>query len=569
LIFGSVCSGIEAASVAWLPIGLEAAFFSEIEAFPSAVLAHHYQNVPNLGDMTKFKEWPDYAIDVLVGGTPCQSFSVAGLRKGLDDPRGNLTLTFLAVAARYRPRWLVWENVPGVLSDKSGAFGALLGGLGQLGYGFAYRILDAQYFRLAQRRRRVFVVGHIGGLWQRAAAVLFERESLSGNPPPSREAGKGTSGTLANSLRARGNDSHRADSGNYIAATLDAATPINWGLDDQHINQGAPNFVIAHALKGEGHDASEDGTGRGVPLVTDEKGLIPVSIQSVNMVRDKKQNGIGISEGGPMFTLTKWDQHAIALPLSARVDRGSLSNTLQPNGVKQTYGRTSETDSVKTLRILREEIGAEAFAQWGLGVLDSLQPSEVLRSAVHGKGVRLPAFSRCWMVYCSLSRPENRSEGAVLSVREAQCAGCSPHRWEPPQQQLAHELGTYLSELSQPGAQTQKLVQDLWQASEGLGLLREALSAFQEVGRSAGLQREPAHAASSVRRLTATECEFLQGFPRHYTAIPWRGKPADQCSDGPRYKALGNSMAVPVMHWIGRRIQAVEQAITAIERPAA
>ena len=155
----SVCSGIEAATTAWHPLGWEPAAFSEVEAFPSAVLAHHYPNVPNLGDMTKFKEWNLEPIDLLVGGTPCQSFSVAGLRKGLDDPRGNLTLTFLAIADRFKPRFIVWENVPGILSDKTGALQAFLDGLEELGYIVDIDILDAQFFGLAQRRRRVFVCG--------------------------------------------------------------------------------------------------------------------------------------------------------------------------------------------------------------------------------------------------------------------------------------------------------------------------------------------------------------------------------------------------------------------------
>jgi len=191
--FASVCDGISAVGVAWKPIGWRFVFKSEIEPFPSAVADHHHPEAPNLGDMEKFQEWEGnkYATDLICGGTPCQSFSIAGLRKGLDDPRGNLTLTYLAVVAKFRPRWVVWENVPGVVSDKTGAFGSFLGGLGQLGYGFAYRILDAQYFGVAQRRRRVFVVGHFGRLWQRAAAVLFERESLSGNPAPRRQSGAG------------------------------------------------------------------------------------------------------------------------------------------------------------------------------------------------------------------------------------------------------------------------------------------------------------------------------------------------------------------------------------------
>ena len=204
MIYGSVCSGIEAATVAWHPLDWQPSFFSEIDPFASRVLQHHYPHIPNFGDMTKFKDWWLHALDVLVGGTPCQSFSVAGLRKGLDDPRGNLMLTYLAIADKYRPRWLVWENVPGVLSSNSGRdFGALLGGMGQLGYGFAYRVLDAQYVRVEshsravpQRRRRVFVVGYLGD-WRRAAAVLFERESLSGHPPPSREKRKDVAPTLS------------------------------------------------------------------------------------------------------------------------------------------------------------------------------------------------------------------------------------------------------------------------------------------------------------------------------------------------------------------------------------
>jgi DNA-cytosine methyltransferase len=242
--FISVCSGIEAASVAWKPLGWEAVAFSEIEPFPCAVLAHHYPTVPNYGDMTKFEDWPDHAIDLLCGGTPCQSFSVAGLRKGLDDPRGNLMLTFGAIAAKYRPQWLVWENVPGVLSSNGGwDFGSFLGMLGQLGYGFAYRVLDAQYFGVAQRRRRVFVVGCLGD-WRSAAAVLFERHSLQGHFAPRREAGKGTAHATAPCLTSSGRGVERtgdtrgqdpvvavmaptAFGGNNTSGHIDVATALN------------------------------------------------------------------------------------------------------------------------------------------------------------------------------------------------------------------------------------------------------------------------------------------------------------------------------------------------------
>jgi len=179
--YGSVCSGIEAATAAWHPLGWEPAFFSEIEPFPRAVLSHHYPDVPLHGDFTTIQENEYGPIDLLVGGTPCQSFSVAGLRGGLGDDRGNLALEFLRLADRTRPRWVVWENVPGVLSSNGGRdFGSILGGLVELGYGFAYRVLDAQYFGVAQRRRRVFVVGCLGDAAS-AAAVLFERHCLQGH----------------------------------------------------------------------------------------------------------------------------------------------------------------------------------------------------------------------------------------------------------------------------------------------------------------------------------------------------------------------------------------------------
>ena len=195
--YGSVCSGIEAATAAWHPLGWEPAFFSEIEPFPRAVLAHHYPDVPLHGDFTTIEAQQYGPIDLLVGGTPCQSFSVAGLRGGLGDDRGNLALEFLRLADRTRPRWVVWENVPGVLSSNGGRdFGSILGGLVELGYGFAYRVLDAQYFGVAQRRRRVFVVGCLGDAAS-AAAVLFERHSLQGHPSPRKGEGESIAGAIA------------------------------------------------------------------------------------------------------------------------------------------------------------------------------------------------------------------------------------------------------------------------------------------------------------------------------------------------------------------------------------
>jgi DNA (cytosine-5)-methyltransferase 1 len=212
----SVCSGIEAATVAWHPLGWKAAAYSEIEAFPRAVLKHHYPEVPLHGDFTTIGADEYGPIDLLVGGTPCQSFSVAGLRGGMDDERGQLALQFLRLLDRTRARWVVWENVPGVLSSNGGRdFGSFLGGLVELGYGFAYRILDAQYFGVPQRRRRVFVVGHLGD-WRRAAAVLFERHSLSGHPAPRREAGPSVAALTANGVGTCGADDNQGQAGHLI-----------------------------------------------------------------------------------------------------------------------------------------------------------------------------------------------------------------------------------------------------------------------------------------------------------------------------------------------------------------
>ena len=240
----SVCSGIEAASVAWQPLGWEAVGFSEIEKFPSQVLAHHYPDVPNFGDMTKYKEWNLDTVNLLVGGTPCQSFSVAGLRKGLEDPRGNLMLTYCGLLDWFRPQWFVWENVPGVLSSNGGRdFGSFLGALAELGYGFAYRVLDAQYFGVAQRRRRVFVVGHFGD-WRPAAEVLFESESLRGDSPPSREARQEIASTTTRCF-------DRQSSGEYgtspIAFTIqsrdykDASDLVTYGLAGNTIGRKPEN----------------------------------------------------------------------------------------------------------------------------------------------------------------------------------------------------------------------------------------------------------------------------------------------------------------------------------------
>jgi len=294
----SVCSGIEAATVAWHHMGWQPVGFSEIEKFPSQVLAHHYPDVPNLGDMTKYKEWDLGTVDLLVGGTPCQSFSVAGLRKGLDDPRGNLALVYCGILDHFRPRWFVWENVPGVLSSGGGRdFGSFLGAVAELGYGFAYRVLDAQWFGVAQRRRRVFVVGYLGD-WRRAAAVLFERQSLRRDLAPSREKGEETAKCLTRGVAQRLDAETETMIPIALAENTIGRQPQNGGNGDG-FTLGGPMYTL--------NASGVHGVAQPMPINT----MIAMRHEALG-----ERTGFGIGNAGdPSFTLTKGHSHAVAQPI--------------------------------------------------------------------------------------------------------------------------------------------------------------------------------------------------------------------------------------------------------------
>ena len=449
----SVCSGIEAATVAWHPLGWQPVAFGEIEKFPSLVLEHHYPDTPNWGDMTKFKEWPDADVNVFVGGTPCQSFSVAGLRKGLDDQRGNLMLTYLAIAARYRPQWLVWENVPGVLSSNGGLdFASLLRGMGELGYGFAYRILDAQYFGVAQRRRRVFVVGYLGN-WQPAAAVLFERHSLSGHPAPSREKREG----------AAANAGEGAEVGSLIPAMHSELCPS----------------LKARDAKGPSSDGDGDGAIL-VPMVQP----IALAENTIGRKPENGGNGDGFTEEGPMYTLNATGVHGVAqpIPLDMMNIRGRPSDDGRANRIGRGYG----------------EVGDPMFT--------------ITKANHHGVAQPI-AFSG------QMSVPQTDVDMTQTLQAKNPMAVAQPIGWSEELTASVDMAGT------------------LQYGGQG--------------GRHDGVMTQ----ALAVRRLTPKECERLQGFPDNYTDIKPKGKATP---DGPRYKALGNSMAVPVMAWIGKRIQEVD-----------
>jgi DNA (cytosine-5)-methyltransferase 1 len=502
----SLCSGIEAATVAWHPLGWEAVAYSEIERFPSEVLAHHYPNTPNLGDMTKFKEWTNVSdVDVLVGGTPCQSFSVAGLRKGLDDPRGNLMLTYLAIAKQHRPNWLVWENVPGVLSSNGGRdFGSFLGGLAECGYGFAYRVLDAQFFGVAQRRRRVFVVGYLGD-WRAAAAVLFERHSLQGHPAPSREkrqsaAASVGAGASVGSLCARTGQSisvHYAAQGHLlqwppeIAPTIEAHFVNKQGLQNLHINGGGECLpLVSKCLITKNRMDAETETL--IPTTGGHFNSDPVLQPAYgipgNWIGRKPENGGNATE--PMYDvapcLTKADQHGVAqpIPLDMMNIRGRPSDDGRANRIGRGYG----------------EVGDPMFTITKANHHGVAQPT-----IVHG--TQDPCVS-------DIAFAQGRNNGGENVLIQA--------------------VGT-----------------DLYNGN----ITGDVAATMGTPGSSSNASGPTVMQAMAVRRLTPVECERLQGFGDNYTNIKSKGKPTP---DGPRYKALGNSMAVPVMAWIGQRIEQVE-----------
>lgn len=327
----SVCSGIEAATVAWHDFGWEAAAYSEIEKFPSEVLKHHYPTVPNMGDMTKYKEWEIGTIGLLVGGTPCQSFSVAGLRKGLEDPRGNLALTYCGILDKFRPKWFIWENVPGVLSSGKGRdFGSFLGAVAELGYGFSYRVLDAQYFGVAQRRRRVFVVGHLGD-WRPTAKVLFESESLCRNTKKSRKSGEEIAGTITARFGASRNNHEE------LAPALTCGFGKSSGQDMQ------PGLIVPAYASDKSATLTASGAGFSRPGGFSTSHENYVAIQGNLIGRDKGgPNGIGVAENSPMFTLTKTDVHAVAHAFKVRGGSG--------NGGKGYLGQDEQAFTLSTVQ---------------------------------------------------------------------------------------------------------------------------------------------------------------------------------------------------------------------------
>jgi len=341
---GTLFSGIGAPEIAmpWV----DWRWHAEIEKFPAAVHAARF-GTESLGDVTK-TDWRKISreapIDLLVFGSPCQSFSVAGKRLGLDDPRGNLALVALGVAEKLRPDWLVFENVPGLLSSDNGRdFGAFLWLLEQCGYGWAYRVLDAQFAGVPQRRRRIFLVGHLGD-WRRAAAVLFEPESLRWDTAPRREAGERVAGSIA--ARTKGGGGLGTDfdlaGGIQVSHSLNAKggsgridgeseTFVTGALMADHRvgpRRHQESMLVTHSLRADGFDASEDGTGRGTPLVC------AIQERAVSENAANGPDGAGVRTDGQSYTLeARTVPQAIAFTSKDHgADAGGIAPTLRSMG---------------------------------------------------------------------------------------------------------------------------------------------------------------------------------------------------------------------------------------------
>jgi DNA (cytosine-5)-methyltransferase 1 len=634
--FLSICSGIEAASVAFAPLGWKAAAFSEIEPFPNAVLAHHYPDIQNLGDMTKFKSWPDQIFidsDLIVGGPPCQAFSVAGQRKGLEDDRGNITLIYVELinhADEIRainglpPVVVVYENVPGLLSDKSNAFGSFLGSLSGedealepsgkkwtnagvvLGpeRSIAWRTLDAQYFGLAQRRKRIFLVGSARDGFD-PAEVLFEFEGLRRDSAPSREAGKEVAGTIAARTGvSRNNDSEcvttnrmvafgeHSDDGtasamkarDYKDATDLIAYAGTVGTLDRECGTSKLNHqtcVAGHIIPAVAYSIREDAsadTFSATPLdVANAIQAHQPSVQSHHAQvfiaqtipihdsatrfsgkrgdkQDGKGNGLGIGDpGAPMNTLTKGDRHAVAYSFDALSSNSMksgnpLSGCRQVDVSKCLDTTTPEPSKNQGGIAVLQPVSTYSTPAIGSIVADDLA-STMTRNTGAGGETQNPAYVVQPMVLMDQG-------GSVMSVMQDGTVGTlrrETHGHEP-------LVMAFSGQMSEPQVDTE-MTQTLG-AKNPMAVMHPVaptLTASNDPSRSPQStevtnQVAAVHAASmAVRRLTPTECERLQGFPDGYTNIPWRKQP--ESPDGPRYKALGNSWAVPVARWVGQRIK--------------
>lgn len=542
----SIFSGVEAATLAWEPLGWEPVAFSEIEPFPCAVLAERWPDVSNLGDITKinWKEEIDGAIDLVVGGSPCQSFSVAGKREGLKGASG-LMFEYIRCVQELRPRWFLWENVPGALtSEDGGAFGQLLSEMDELGYGLAWRVLDAQFFGVAQRRRRLFLVGHLGA--ESPAEVLFESDCLSGNPQSSREKRKVLASRAGRSAACAGFKYSAAPRANTLGyaeeqantLTADWHAPAVFPLPNTAMSQYGTEIAGCLTARGDSSPCADRGqnivcmTGTQAHChISDEiagcltahmgKDDAPVVVNGSDLqtyvceTAHSGSNGLGVGESDIFPTLDTSSGPAVwARENNAQVPFGFAQNTR--NEVR-VVGDGTVSGALAANPGMKQTTFVCTHGTYPINEQIATRDKKLGRGTGLGVGADGdPAFTLL------ANHPHMVAAGS----------GSDP---------------IAMGDLNAHTAICRNICQTLKCGGDG------AMVA-SEIGK-ASTGSNP----MLVRRLTPLECERLQGFPDGHTLIAWKGKPAEECPDGPRYKAIGNSMAVPVMRWIGKRIAAVDK----------
>lgn len=547
----SIFSGVEAATLAWEPLGWEPVAFSEIEPFPCAVLAERWPDVPNLGDITKidWKEEIDGAIDLVVGGSPCQSFSVAGKREGLKGASG-LMFEYIRCVQELRPRWFLWENVPGALtSEDGGAFGQLLREMDELGYSLAWRVLDAQFFRVAQRRRRLFLVGHLGA--ESPAEVLFEPDCLSENPQSSREKRKELARRAGRSAACAGFKYSAAPRANTIGYAEEQANTLtaDWhapavlplsGTGQHYMAMSQYGTEVAGCLTARGDSSPCADRGQNIVCMTGTQAHCHISDEIAGCLTAHmgKDNAPVVVDGTNIQTYVCETAHSGSNGLG--VGMSDVFPTLDTSSGPAVWARENSV------------LPPFGFAQ---NVRNEVRI--VGDGTISGALAANPGMKQTTFVYTGGTYPINEQvatrdkklgRGTALGIGADGDPAFALMANHP--HMVAAGSGSEpiaMGDLNAHTAICRNVCPTLKCGGDGAMVASETADKIMEAN------------PMLVRRLTPLECERLQGFPDGHTLIGWKGKPAEECPDGPRYKAIGNSMAVPVMRWIGKRIAAADK----------